>query len=104
MRRLIHFATLSGDVETDQRLAGSWDTRHETNDLALLCPRLIHQFFYSKGRDSQILGPSVETRDRLDRMLRIKGPCRFNDGRRRMIRGARPKVLVKRLPHYRSQS
>ena len=96
MRWLVTFTTARGNVQTNQCLSSTGNTRYKTNDFAARYPRIVHQFFDSPGSNAQITCTSIVAGNRFDRMLGVKRARRFNDGRRWMIRRLCPLLCIYR--------
>ncbi len=94
MCRLFQVSPSSGNVQSDQCFAGSRHTCDEANEFASLHSRLIHQFFNTARSDAQVLRARIVASDSFDRMLSIKSSRGFHDGGCRMIRSARPLLII----------
>jgi hypothetical protein len=94
VRGLLRVAAARGDVQADQRLAGTWHARHEADQLPSLATCLLDEFFHPGGRDAQVDRARIVPRDRLDAVSGIERAGGFDDRRRGAVRCCRPPCRI----------
>ena len=84
------------NVQADERLPGTRYARDEHYGFLVVLARAFDDLLDTDRRQAQILGSSIVTRDCLNRVPCIERPSRFDDRRRRLIRGGAPCLGIDR--------
>ena len=100
---LLGVSAFRGDIETNQGLPSTRNSRDKTYHFPVLQARLVDKFFNAPGSHAQVAGTGIVSRDGVNRMLRIEILCRLDERRRVLLprqshRGPlRLHLLVQRL-------